>query len=286
MKKHSLLACYFTILTSLSLGMDLKEKEKPFSLYPPSEITLDDYANILIMGDSIDGWTDMSGNFGSWYQLSANNNRVMDSKGKTKTDITFLCLTPNPIVDNRRLRADYYFPAPKASFGSGPATLSLYHDTTLEELEAAVLLPQETASHLTQRILQWQNENYVMTVKPTADKTDETTSTPSPSNLSINLSILWEALTEVALATSPYFVTEAYHMGDNPMPPQPVYVEEEDLNSIIDHIDESTHETSNYSPEVRLTAKVFALYIFLITSPLYTSYVGFDAKAIAILFPS
>lgn len=164
MKKNIIIAGSIFLLTSLSLGMEFEETITPFSCYPP-QITIAEYSLELVCGGSIEGWGHMTGSLGVWYQQTANKRRVTDSHGNTIQNLTLLCLTPNPVVDDNRLRADYYLPAPNAQIETSPPTLSLYHEASEEMLAAASLLPRESFPSLAQRILLWQNQNYVMEVK-------------------------------------------------------------------------------------------------------------------------
>lgn len=251
----------FAILASLSWGMDLNDRGTPLPT-PPSVVTFEDYAYKLALNDSIDGWGDATGNFGQWYRLTANKNRLADNKGNILKDLSFLCLTPNPIVDGNRLKADYYFPAPNASFDSGPATLSLYHEATGEQLAAASQLTQSSATELTQRILQWQNENYRMAVKSKIIPADDVgVNAPASPRLSTlfervvkNFPLIWKALGDMTL--EPRFSWEHHQENE-------VWL---DLNA--EFRDDSTAAT-NYSPEVLFISKAYTLYVIMIMTTPY-----------------
>lgn len=261
MKRYSILIGCFAILTSLSLGMDLIDAETSFP-HPPSVITLDDYASTLACEDSIEGWGAVTGNFGSWYQLTANKNRMVDNKGNILTNLSFLCLTPNPIVDGNRLRADYYFPAPSSSFDNGPATLSLYHAATKEQLIAASHLAQASATELTQRVLQWQNDNYKIAAKPKQGQSEAIDANASGLPLPISICRklieecyrIWDVFGEMTLELDS-IMESSNHENDVEL-------------QMIGYGNESMTSTP-YSPEVIFASKTCTLYAILIMATPY-----------------
>jgi|GEM_PF-2579119 len=160
--KHIFASLAFTIVLFFpSIGMD--EGGKPEVPHPPL-VTYGQYVNNLLIGESIEGWGDPSGNLGSWLQKTANKRRVSTKDDKPNLALPLFLLTPAPLVEGKRLRADYMLPAPNSDLGNGYASLSIFLDVSEEVLTAAINLSQESRLDLASRLLQWQNQHYITDV--------------------------------------------------------------------------------------------------------------------------
>lgn len=161
--RHIFASLAFTIVLFFpSIGMD--EETKPPEVPKPPMITYDQYVNNLLIGESIEGWGDPSGNLGSWLQKTANKRRVSTRDDKPNLALPLFLLTLAPLVEGKRLRADYMLPAPNSDLENGHASLSIFLDVSEEILTAAIKLSQESRLDLAFRLLQWQNQHYITDV--------------------------------------------------------------------------------------------------------------------------
>lgn len=117
-------------------------------------ITYGDLVTILMLGDDINGWGNMTGNISSWLQVPENKARLKDKDGVDLEDFPFFRSTLNPYVDGGKLCAFYIFDLPD-DLPEDPGYFTLYHDANPEQLDIVNRL--EPDSSFCDRIDAWES---------------------------------------------------------------------------------------------------------------------------------
>lgn len=137
------------------LPFSLSAMDQPKNIPACPTITIGEYANTLVMGDSLDGWGELTGNTHSWLQNTANKNRVSNTQNQLLDDLPFFLETLAPAVEGGSLRCDYSLPVEDEDLSRGSSKFSIFKKTTIEELAVAKEIAPEIESNKKFRKDEW-----------------------------------------------------------------------------------------------------------------------------------